>query len=281
MRALVRSPAKAGPLAASGVELVSGSLDDTEALRDFVSGCDIVVHGAGAVRGNSQDDFDRTNVTGTQALLGALDAQDQKARLVHLSSIVAREPQLSYYSQSKHRGEGVVTSRDDLDWVVIRPPAVYGPGDVEMLPLFKTLYRGIALIPGSPDARTSLIHVDDLVAAIIDCMRSDKASHHIFELHDGTAGGYSWRDIAAVGEALWSKRVRLWQIPPWLLDLVARTNSALAGITGATPMLTPPKLRELRHPDWVADNAPITAATGWQPETELRKGLEALQIPAL
>ena len=46
-------------------------------------------------------------------------------------------------------------------------------------------------------------------------------------------------------------------------------------------MLTPPKLRELRHTDWVADNDAITAATGWTPVVGLREGLEQLKIPTL
>jgi hypothetical protein len=46
-------------------------------------------------------------------------------------------------------------------------------------------------------------------------------------------------------------------------------------------MLTPPKLRELRHPDWVVSNDAITLATGWTPVVELREGLEQLKISTL
>lgn len=264
-----------------GVSLVTGDLANTTALAEFVSGCAGVIHGAGAVRGNSQRDFDAVNVDGTQALIAALELHAPHARLVHLSSIVAREPALSYYSRSKFRGEQVFNGRSDISWVIIRPPAVYGPGDVEMLPLFKTMYRGLAVIPGSPDARTSLIHVDDLVAAILACLQADSATHLTLQLGDGTENGYSWRQIAAIGEALWQRRIRLWQIPRWLLNAVASLNSTFARLTGSSPMLTPPKLRELRHHDWVAENGPITQATGWQPEITLEQGLKALQIPAL
>lgn len=281
VRALVRTPSKAQTLEQIGVTLIQGDLANTAALDDFVAGANAIIHGAGAVRGNSQEDFDAVNVAGTQALITALDANNPTAKLVHLSSIVAREPQLSFYSQSKFRGENTFNQRSDLNWVIIRPPAVYGPGDVEMLPLFQTMYRGLAVIPGSPDARTSLIHVDDLVAAILAALTSDNARHQTFHLGDGREGGYSWREIASIGEELWSRRVRLWQIPTWLLDGVARANSLIASITGKAPMLTPPKLRELRHPDWVADNGHLTKATGWEPQTPLKSGLEALQISAL
>lgn len=277
----MRSPSKAQNLKKLGVSLIAGGLADTKALAEFVSDCSAIIHGAGAVRGNSQADFDLVNVAGTTALIHAIDANNPTVKLVHLSSIVAREPELSFYSQSKFKGENTFNQRRDLNWVIVRPPAVYGPGDVEMLPLFKTMYRGLAVIPGSPDARTSLIFVEDLVEAIIACLQCEQARHQTFQLGDGTANGYSWREIAAIGESLWSRRVRLWQIPVWLLNGVARLNSTRARLTGGSPMLTPPKLRELRHPNWVADNGPITQATGWEAKTTLKDGLQALQIPAL
>ena len=55
----------------------------------------------------------------------------------------------------------------------------------------------------------------------------------------------------------------------------------LAARSGRLPMLTPPKLNELRHPDWVFDNAEIHAATGWEPQIQLEQGLDLLKIPAL
>jgi nucleoside-diphosphate-sugar epimerase len=85
-------------------------------------------------------------------------------------------------------------------------------------------------------------------------------------------------DIAAQH---WSRRIRLVRVPRWLLNTIAKANSALAGLTGNAPMLTPPKLRELRHSDWVADNHAITAATGWTPKIGLREGLEQLKLPTL
>jgi nucleoside-diphosphate-sugar epimerase len=146
-----------------------------------------------------------------------------------------------------------------------------------MLPIFEWMRRGIALVPGTPDARTSLIHVSDLVSAIIACLQSVSARHKILALSDGTPEGYSWREIAGIARDHWSREVRLWRIPPLLLNCVAALNSGIAKVTGSLPMLTPPKLRELRHENWVADNEEITATTGWSPSLTLRKGLNRLQ----
>jgi 2-alkyl-3-oxoalkanoate reductase len=260
---------------------VEGDLGNAAALQQLVADCAAVVHGAGAVRGNSQADFDRVNVAGTAALLAAINAQQHPPLTILLSSLAAREPQLSWYAHSKREGERLLAQYTHLDQVILRPPAVYGPGDKEMLPIFQWMHRGIALVPGALEARTSLIHVSDLVDAIIACLQSEGANRQTLSLCDGKHQGYSWRELAAIAAQHWSRRVRLWCVPHWLLDGVAALNSRIAAVTGRAPMLTPPKLRELRHPDWVVDNDAITTATGWTPRVGLREGLEQLKISKL
>ena len=281
VRALVRNPAKATELAASGAQFIAGDLANPTALQQLVAGCDAVIHAAGAVRGSSQADFDRVNVAGTAALLLAINAQPHPPLMLLLSSLAAREAQLSWYAHSKRDGEKLLESQSGIDYIIVRPPAVYGPGDQEMLPIFQWMARGIALVPGAAEARTSLIHVEDLVNAIIACLRSDSTRGHTLTLCDGQPQGYNWREMADIAAQHWSRPVRLWCVPRWLLDSVAALNNWTAGLTGRAPMLTPPKLRELRHEDWVVDNAIITAATGWTPEIPLPRGLEQLKIPAL
>lgn len=233
------------------------------------------------MRGNSQADFDCVNVAGTAAVLKAISAQAHPPRLLLLSSLAAREPQLSWYAHSKREGEQLLEEFTHIDRVVLRPPAVYGPGDKEMLPIFQLMHRGIAVVPGSPDVRMSLIHVSDLVEAILACLQSPAASGQTLALCDGRPNGYNWHEMVDIAAQHWSRRIRLVRVPRWLLNTIAKANSALAGLTGNAPMLTPPKLRELRHSDWVADNHAITAATGWTPKIGLREGLEQLKLPTL
>jgi nucleoside-diphosphate-sugar epimerase len=277
----VRDPHKANPLAELGVTLVEGDLNNPSALHQLVSDCAIVIHGAGAVRGSSLQAFEQVNVAGTAALLAAIKSQPKQPRLLLLSSLAAREPGLSWYAHSKRDGEKLLEPEAGLDWVILRPPAVYGPGDKEMLPIFQWMGRGIAFVPGSTEARTSLIHVNDLVDAIIACLNAGDTTQQTLTLCDGKADGYSWRELADIAGTVFGRRVRLWQVPPWLLNSVARLNITIAGVTGGAPMLTPPKLRELRHQDWVVDNAAITAACGWTPSIALRDGLQQLTNSAL
>jgi len=278
VRVLARNPAAAQPLVERGASLIAGDLQNADALNRLVAGTTAVIHAAGAVRGASQQAFDAVNVAGTAALLKAVSSLSRPPRLLLLSSLAAREPELSWYAHSKREAEQLLDKEASLDWVILRPPAVYGPGDQEMLPIFQWMARGIAPVPGALSARISLIHVEDLVGAIIACLESTAARNQIVYACDGKPDGYSWPELAAVASSLWSQRIRLWQVPAWLLNTVARVNMRLCAITGNAPMLTPPKLRELRHQDWVVNNAAVSASTGWQPKIDLRHGLETLKI---
>lgn len=277
VRALARTPARGQLLQSLGVELIIGDLGDRDALVRLIGGCETVVHAAGAVRGNSQEDFDAVNVAGTSALLRSVRAQASEPHVLLLSSLTAREPQLSWYARSKAAAEALV--RDTAQsWLVVRPPAVYGPGDREMLPVFKSMARGFAPVPGSLQARFSLVHVADLTDAILACLHCPESVGLTLTLCDGKAEGYSWPELAAEAGHVFGRRVRLWRVPHWLLNSAARVNVGLAGASGRKAMLTPPKLRELRHTDWVVDNVEITHSTGWEPAIPLREGLERLRV---
>ena len=278
VRILARNPSAAKPLVDRGASLVAGDLDDSAALELLVADASTVIHAAGAVRGASQQAFDVVNVAGTASLLKAVGALTTPPRVLLVSSLAAREPTLSWYSHSKWQAEQLLRNETALDWMILRPPAVYGPGDQEMLPIFQWMARGLAPVPGMLSARTSLIHVDDLVAAIVACMDSAATRNQTLYACDGKDGGYSWRELAAIASSLWSRRIQLWRVPAWLLNTVAQVNLQLGKITGRAPMLTPAKLRELRHMNWVVDNEAITASTGWQPNIDLRQGLQTLGI---
>jgi nucleoside-diphosphate-sugar epimerase len=258
-----------------GLETVTGSLQDAEALDRLLQDASAVVHCAGVVRGATAADFNTVNVDGVKQLVRAALSQSPRPRFLSLSSLAAREPQLSHYAASKRQGEHALASMAaDMEWVALRPPAVYGPGDKEMLPLFQWMGHGIAPVLGAADARVSLLYVEDLCAAVLGWLDVGQCRSGIYELSDTRSGGYSWDEIIADVSALRARRILRLPLPATLLRLLASINTAAARMIGYAPMLTPGKVRELRHHDWVADNAALTAAIGWQPKYSLQQGLQ-------
>jgi nucleoside-diphosphate-sugar epimerase len=269
VRALVRPTSDAAVLPA-GVERVVGSLEDADSLGRLVRGARAVVHCAGAVRGVSARDFEPVNVQGVARLARATQAEPAAPAIVHLSSLAARHPELSAYAASKRGGEQALRSAPA--WTVLRPPAVYGPGDRELLPLLRWMTRGIAPMVGPRRGRFSLLYVDDLAEAVARLVVTG-GTGRVFDLDDGQPSGYALDDVVAAAERYRGRSVLRVSVPARLLGGLARLNVLGARLRGRAPMLTPGKVREIFHPDWTCDNSALAEATGWRPRIRLNEGL--------
>jgi len=237
-----------------------------------LDGADALIHCAGAVRGARYADFEGVNVFGTQAVAKAVGRSASNPHMLLLSSLAAREPQLSHYARSKRAGEAVLEGMDDLQWCAYRASAVYGPGDRELRPTLDGMRRGHATVPGHA-GRFSLIYVDDLVDAMLGWLDSPPASGSVFELDDGMPDGYDWNEIIAVTSALFGRRVVKLPLPHGLMLIPGYANLMLGRLTRYAPMLTPGKLRELFHDDWVVHDQRLRPLLGWQPRIGLSEGL--------
>lgn len=273
VRSLYRPSSVTPPLSSGPVQWQAGDLGNLDSLHTFVAGADAVVHCAGAVRGATLQQFRKVNTEGVARLLQAATAQGVP-RFVLMSSLAAREPTLSDYASSKKQGEDVLLQfQGGISREILRPPAVYGPGDREMLPLLQLIKRGIVPIIGDKGGRFSLLYVDDLAEAVSCLLKAEPKDGQCFELHDGHPGGYSWQQVAAIASQLNGKEPRYISVPRTGMKIAALTNIALARIFRYQPMLTPGKVREIFHPDWVCDNTAIASAIGWQPRVLFRDGM--------
>ena len=256
------------------VKWIQGDLADVQSLEQLVHGADVIVHCAGAVRGATQNHFNRINVDGVARLAQAAIKQQQQSRFLLMSSLAAREPQLSAYASSKQQGERVLMEASArIDWAVFRPPAVYGPGEREMMPVLRWMAKGVAPLPGSGNGRFAMLHAEDLAEAVIKWLDRGRDQRLTYELHDGHPAGYSWQEVIQTIARLRGAPVAPIKVPLALMKLIAIINLAAARTIGYAPMLTPGKIREISHPDWTADNAALCKSTGWSPKIDLAEGL--------
>jgi nucleoside-diphosphate-sugar epimerase len=256
---------------------VAGDLSDKQAVTELLNGADTVIHCAGAVRGARAVDFDVTNVLGTQRLAEAA-ARAGVERLLSLSSLAAREPSLSFYSHSKRMGETVL-EQVDVAWTVFRPPAVYGPGDRELAPLFGLMLKGFAVTP-MHSGKFSLLYVSDLVAAVLAWLEAADVQRRCFELDDGRDCGYDWDAVVEIArEVLRGRSIVRWRVPRRVLAIPAAVNQAVGRLLHTTPMLTPGKVRELYFPEWVSRTDEARAALNWRAQVDFAAGLR-LTFPA-
>lgn len=276
VRALVRSRPVAIDRHADRLITIKGELGDDRAIGELIEGVDAVIHLAGLIKARTRQSFFEVNEDGTRHLAGLAAALPKPPKLVLISSLAAREPGLSSYAASKRAGEEALRTIDErLPWTVLRPPAVYGPGDRETLAFFKGAGRGIGVMLGGANARFSLLHVDDLIAAIRAVLDPAIAHRSTLELDDGRAGGHSWPSMIAAAETAIGRRVLKVRVPGGLLFALGHVNAALACLPGYIPMLTPEKARELTHRNWVADNHLVLEKTRWRPQIPIDRGFPA------
>ena len=274
VRAMIRPEINTDSRIPQGCEQLPVGLTDVKKLTGIVADSNAVIYCAGSVRGRKTADFSMANIKGVKAMLEALEQSGDAPPLLLLSSLAASRPHLSDYARSKHEGEQLLQGKPLLPWTILRPPAVYGPGDREMLPILKMIRRGLVVHAGPRDQRLSLLHVDDLASAIAAWLLvSQRSAHKTYAIDDGTPGGYGWEEI---GEAVSAGGFRTLIVPSFMLEASARINLLLSSLLGYAPMLTPGKVCELIQPDWLCDNSDFSEISDWKPRLDLKQGVQQL-----
>ncbi len=262
VRALTRRP----QADRDGVEWVEGALDQTDSLARLADGANAVIHVAGVINAPDRAGFEAGNITGTGAMLAAAEQAGIK-RFVHVSSLAAREPKLSAYGASKAGSEALVAA-SALSYAIVRPPAVYGPGDKEMLELFRMAQRGFVLLP--PKGRLSVLHADDLGRLLLALADPAAPRGLLVEPDDGRHGGWSHEEFGqALGRAI-GRRVVTLSTPRPILDLGAKIDRMLRRDRAK---LTADRVAYFCHPDWLADPGRGAPEQLWKPQVETERGL--------
>ena len=267
VRCLVRTDPKW--LADLDVTTVRGDLSDVEVLWDALDGVDEVYHVAGRTRAPTEAEFYAANVQATLNLLGAVrHAAPALDRVLVTSSLaavgrceqdVATEDvplrPVSMYGRSKAQMETALRERPEttpesyaeaLPLTVVRPPAVYGPRDRDILDFFRAIKRHVCPVVGGGSARTlSLVHARDLAVGMVEAVRHPDAVGETYFL--GSPQSYAWNDVKQAATAALNTWAVTVPVPGPLLGAVGAAAEAWGALTGTHPLLNRDKTRELRH----------------------------------
>ncbi|MCB9645817.1 MAG: NAD-dependent epimerase/dehydratase family protein [Deltaproteobacteria bacterium] len=285
VRALVRRSSDTTALRAHGVELFQGGFEDLEGLRLAVAGADYVVHAAGGGKVASVEDFYAQNRDTTQLLLQViLQEAPHLERFVLVSSAAAAGPSeparpatedgpphpTSHYGKAKLAAEQLVLlEKARLPVTVIRPPAVYGPGDTRMLGLFKAIRRGVMPRLGRGGV-TSMIYVSDCVDAILLALVRPHPTGRIYFVADGEPYDHA-RVGRAIAAAVGASPVTV-PLPGPLLRAAGAVTEAFGKATGRPVALTRDKVQDLLQPSWLVSAALARSELGFAPKVLLEEG---------
>lgn len=265
VRAMVRAGSDTSRLTALGAELRRGDLGDVEALRSAAGGVDVVYHLAATTFGRSEADFTEANVVGTQNLMQAVrTAEPRPRRIVYLSSYAACGPAdangvramhetpapLTAYGRTKLAGEAEVRAGDGFGAtaVIIRAPAVYGPGDRALLSYFRLVKWGLAPSPSGGAARIHVVYAPDLARALARAAVAPSGTYAVAEPVE-----HSWEALVRAMSAALGRRPLRVSLPAPLVRAAAAATQAVGGLAGRSVPFNREKAEEMLAAAWVCD----------------------------
>ncbi len=289
IRVFLRPESAVGTLP-EGVEVVRGSFSDLEALACAVRGVDRIVHLAGLTKAVDEAGYNAGNVTPVENLLDAISEHNKTLkRFLFVSSLTAAGPAseglcgvresdfpnpVSAYGRSKLRAETLCMERStDIPITIVRPPAVYGPGDRDVLQVFQMLAKGVLVTAGSAaKQRFSMIYIDDLVSGIMMAARADKSVGRIYYIT--SRHSCSWDDLIAASQpVIGFKNLLKVSLPKPLVYLVGLVIGSAGMLSGKPSLINRDKANELVQDYWVCSPEQAELDFGFNAGTSLDEGV--------
>jgi dihydroflavonol-4-reductase len=164
------------------------------------------------------------------------------------------------------------TFMDHIPVTIIRPPVVYGPGDQDVLKLFKTLKLGLNVMIGAVDQLVSLVYAEDLAAGIVKANFVPQTAGKTYFLGDETP--HYWSEVAGMSGKIMNKKYFNLRLPYVLVYGLSWFLEAFAAISGKNTIINPDKMNELKQPYWVISSGRARKDFSFETRYDLQAGLE-------
>ena len=269
VKVIARDPRKAKSVEERGVKVILGDLGDKEFLGKELAGIEVVYHLAaipGQIWGTPWEEYRRVNVDYTQNLLEASLANKIK-RFIFCSSIQAADTS-TFYGKSKLEAEKAV-KRSGLEYVIVRPGVVYGPGDKRViLRIYQRIQKGVFPLIDGGKARLAIVFIDDLIDLFLKGLTS-KTKNKIFW---GIGEEIAFRNLVEIATKELGKPCWMISLPAELVKIIAVPFEAVSSITGTYPVLNRKRV-DFVTSDWHFDISK-EARELWQPKVKLGEGIK-------
>ncbi len=282
LRVFVRKTSHLALLRAySNIEIVYGDLEKNKGIDEALQAVDTVVHCAARTIGNNFIEYYKTNTIGTAHLITAMSKRRTK-RILYLSSHAACGPccekkplresdylkPISFYGRSKKLAEDIVIN-SGIDFIILRPAAIYGPYDMEILRYIKLLNRGFCPIIGFGEKYVNLLYVTDLVQLILTLIHKGSFNNQIYFVNDGHH--YSYEEVLEqIAVHLQKGNLRL-HIPQQIALLCGLLNDIF--LPSQKKLIWRDKIKELAQRYWLCQNEKLMTACDFMPRFSLEQGM--------
>jgi dihydroflavonol-4-reductase len=274
------------------IKYVEGDLFSNEILKDTIKDMDYVFHIAGVVKSKKMEGFEIGNHLATKNLIEiTYDVNPGIKKFIFVSSLAScgpnpddkpinetyePEPITTYGITKRKAEEEVLKYKDKMNVTIIRPPAIFGPRDTEILIYFKTYNKGLNSLIGCRDKYLSLIYVEDLIDGIVLAMEKDFKSGEIFFICSNKA--YNWDDVGNTTSKILDKKALKLKIPHWFVFTVGTIAQFFSIFSKNAATLNIEKCIDITRKRWVCTNEKAKRILGFEEkhtlEESFRKTIE-------
>ena len=284
---LVRKKSNLRWIADLNVECFYGSLYDQASLLRGLEGAEMIYHVAGVTKARTKEEYFKGNFEGTRNLIdAALQHKSKLARFVLVSSqtAVGSSPTLipidedqpanplTDYGRSKRAAEEYALSvMDRLPLTIVRPPAVYGPRDTDILEFFRTVKFGIIPQLGGTEKYLSLIHVKDLCRGIVDAAEHPGAAGKVYFITSPKP--YAWGEVSRITLKILEKRGFQIPVPIGLMKGIALISEGVSALTKKPALINKQKIIDMEQEFWTCSPDKAKKELGFECEIDLEEGI--------
>ncbi len=275
-----------GWLTNKSINWIQGNVTDLDSLNRAVVDMDYVFHCGGITKAKDEKTYYQINAEGSRNICEAcLHSNSSVKKIVHVGSLAAAGPSekdkpreesfpsnpLTHYGKSKFEGEKLTREYfDKLPITIIRPPAVYGPREKDILSIFRSIAKHLCLSVGFQEKYFSIVYVDDLVDAIILAGESSRSHGQTYYVDDGNV--YTWQEFnEAIKKASARKTISL-VIPESIIVAAAYFAEFLAHFSESPALLNRQKIIELRQKAWTCTSKKIREELGFKAQFQIERG---------
>lgn len=289
--ALVRKTSDITFIKHAGATILYGDLGSTRSVLKVLNDLDTkgqtpdyIIHAAALTKARSEKDFFDTNTKSTLHILAAVERSGTRLKkFVFISSLAASGPEglgktieknqerpVTSYGRSKLQAERIVRSFGNIPHIVLRPTAVYGPGEKDLLSVFKLVNSGINPALGFNRQELTFIYVKDLAELILAAATSGHANKTYFITDNAI---YSKTEFGATIARSLEKKVMNITLPLPLVKGISFFAHTVSGILGKQSVLNPEKYRELTAQSWNCNVADTFGELNYRPAYSLEEGI--------
>lgn len=288
VRTLVRKTSNLRWIQGKPIECMQGDIRDPQSLAPFLEGADYVFHIAGIVKARTREEYFEANDSATRHLLEATKQfAPNVRRFLYASSQTAAGPApsrenpvtedvppnpITTYGASKIAAEKTVASFTGIvPWTIVRPPAVFGPRDTEIMIYFQTVSKGLNSLIGFNEKRLNLIYSEDLVRGIYLAATSDVSLHRTYFL--ASERSYTWPEVGRIAADALGKRTITVRLPHAVVYAVAALAQLAAAVQRKAATVNLEKARDITTQYWLCDSSAARRDLGWREEVSLEEAI--------